>query len=107
MSTIFRCTIAVNLFSIPSAALPNTTTFTSIDVPGALVTVARGINPQGEIVGWYVDSATQRQRGYLWSKGEFTWIDVPGATHTIVHANNAVWSENSTFRLRHCQAASR
>jgi hypothetical protein len=50
-------------------------TFVAIDVPGASRTAALGINPQGEVVGWY-DSGDQ-VHGYLFDRGEFTTIDPP------------------------------
>ena len=33
-------------------------TFTTIDVPGAIFTQAEGINPAGEITGFYCDDST-------------------------------------------------
>jgi uncharacterized membrane protein len=50
-------------------------TFTSIDVPGADQSDARGINASGQIVGHY-HSAQDGDRGYLFSNGVFTpiWI---------------------------------
>jgi probable HAF family extracellular repeat protein len=53
--------------------------FTTIDVPGASLTTAAGINDHGQIVGAYVDSTGQRH-GYLDTNGRFTTIDPPGAT---------------------------
>ena len=52
--------------------------FTQIDVPGAIFTIATDINPQGEIVGFYLDSSFNLH-GFLLSNGVFTTIDVPGA----------------------------
>jgi uncharacterized membrane protein len=58
--------------------------YTQIDVPCAacprgiaLSTSAQGINPAGDVVGAYTDSAGH-QHGFLLSRGEFTTIDVPG-----------------------------
>jgi hypothetical protein len=53
-------------------------TYTTIEVPGALATVAFGINPRGDIVGTYVD-ASFRSHGFLLRDGSFTTIDYPGA----------------------------
>lgn len=55
--------------------------FTTIDYPGAVLTNAWGINPGGEIVGVYMDTAGQ-QHGFLLSGGQFTSIDYPGAIVT-------------------------
>src|SRR6266508_408447 len=54
--------------------------FTSIDVPGASFTEAFGINPEGNVVGSYLNAAGLH--GFLLSKGAFTTIDVPGASFT-------------------------
>src|SRR5579872_1412976 len=59
--------------------------FYTIDVPctacpGGIArsTSAQGINPAGNIVGFYVD-AIGMSHGYLLSPGQFTTIDVPGS----------------------------
>jgi probable HAF family extracellular repeat protein len=54
--------------------------FTTIDVPAAFgsQTEPYGINPQGDIVGYYSDSSGNTH-GFLLSRGKFTTIDVPGA----------------------------
>lgn len=52
------------------------------DYPGANgFTNAIGINAAGDIVGRYLDSANV-SHGYLFSKGQFTSFDCPGATFT-------------------------
>jgi hypothetical protein len=56
--------------------------FTQIDVPGAIFTIATDINPQGEILGFYLDSSFNLH-GFLLSNGVFTTIDVPGANFTL------------------------
>jgi probable HAF family extracellular repeat protein len=55
--------------------------FTTLQVPGAVLTNAQGINARGDVVGIYTDSAGL-QHGFLWSRGEFASIDVPGARVT-------------------------
>src|SRR5438034_6405193 len=52
--------------------------FTPIDVPGAFFTEPVGINPEGDIVGFYSNAIGAH--GFLLSKGAFTPIDVPGAS---------------------------
>ena len=61
----------------------------AIDVPCsacpggiARVTSAQGINPGGDVVGFYVD-AVGMAHGYLLSRGQFTAIDVPGALANV------------------------
>ncbi len=52
--------------------------FTSFDFPGALQTEATGINPAGDIVGIYQDTALA-VHGFLRRNGEFTSVDYPAA----------------------------
>jgi len=56
--------------------------FTTIDVPGATLTNAQGINHQGDIVGTYNDTAGQ-QHGFLRSGGQYRTIDIPNG-HAVV-----------------------
>jgi uncharacterized membrane protein len=63
------------------AALAADGVFTSIDYPGAMMTVGRGINPEGEIAGWYF-AADGSQHGYILQNGVFRTIDFPGASAT-------------------------
>ena len=56
--------------------------FSSIDYPGAVLTNAQGINPGGDIVGFYTDSSG-KQHGFLLSNGNFSSLDFPGATVTL------------------------
>jgi hypothetical protein len=53
-----------------------------------------GMNPRGDIVGFYCDREPCLTRsvdthGFVLSKGEFTSVDVPGAMRTVFLANNA------------------
>jgi uncharacterized membrane protein len=63
-------------------------TFTTIDVPGSSFTVASGINPRGQIVGFYPDNIPPKRHGFLYDAGAFTTIDVPGAIETLPFAIN-------------------
>jgi probable HAF family extracellular repeat protein len=56
-------------------------TFASIDFPGAVLTVASGINSGGEVVGRYQD-AMGKIHGFLLSNENFSSIDFPGAAAT-------------------------
>jgi len=61
-----------------SASRPEVTT--KIDVPGAVVTVASGINPDGVIVGWYclkLPCNALNTRGFLLDSTGLQSIDVP------------------------------
>jgi probable HAF family extracellular repeat protein len=53
-------------------------TFSTIDPPGSMGTLALDINASGNIVGNYL-TADGKAHGFLLSKGTFTTIDVPGA----------------------------
>jgi probable HAF family extracellular repeat protein len=53
-----------------------TLVFTTLDVPGATLTNAQGINHQGDIVGTYTDAAGQ-QHGFLRSGRQYRTIDIP------------------------------
>jgi probable HAF family extracellular repeat protein len=51
-------------------------------VPGALETVANGINDAGQVVGYYGDISGTH--GFLLDvDGSYTTIDLPGARETI------------------------
>ena len=54
--------------------------FTTIDVPGAGDTVAIDINPEGVIVGFYLDPPNFAFQGFLRARdGTITTFDAPGA----------------------------
>jgi hypothetical protein len=63
--------------------------YAAIDVPGATFTNAQGINPQGDIVGWYVNASSTH--GYLLRDGAFGKIDYPGAAYTDARGINMRW----------------
>jgi uncharacterized membrane protein len=64
--------------------------FATIDVPGASITAAHGINYLGQIVGLYIDNSGQIVGWYadgtgnhgFSGKDSFTTINVPGAEET-------------------------
>ncbi len=62
---------------VPCSAAPPTSCPNGI----ARQTVASGINPAGDIVGFFADGVGG-QHGFLLSGGSFTMIDVPGAVAT-------------------------
>ena len=61
---------------------------TTLDVPGAILTQANGINDSGQIVGYYYDAASY-QHGFLLDQGSYTTLDVPGSYGTYAHGINA------------------
>ena len=75
---------ACALFAPVRAA--GTLVFTTIDVPGAVLTNAQGINHQGDIVGFYTDAAGQH--GFLRSGGVYRTIDVPNGHGNLARGIN-------------------
>jgi hypothetical protein len=63
-------------------------TFTTIDVPGAVITNILGINTSGEMVGNYSAVSSSPSHGFLYSGGAFTFFDYPEADSTIPHGIN-------------------
>jgi probable HAF family extracellular repeat protein len=51
--------------------------FTTLQVPGSVTTLAAGINDLGQIVGEY-----DNKHAFLLSDGTYTTFDVPGASST-------------------------
>jgi uncharacterized membrane protein len=78
--------ICATAFFVPVRAA-GTFSYTTIDVPGATLTNAQGINHQGDIVGAYNDAAGV-QHGYLLSGGRYRMIDFPGARSTFARGIN-------------------
>jgi uncharacterized membrane protein len=75
----------IGLLSGLALSTPATTqTYTPIDYPGAVKTVATGINTGGTIVGDFciVCKNNERVDGYILSQGAFTQIDFPGSVFT-------------------------
>ena len=74
-------------------ALADSYTFTTITVPGAFQTHARGVNEAGEIVGTFNTSSTNDPgdaHGFIDLNGTFTTLNAPGFSGTAVGGvNNA------------------
>jgi uncharacterized repeat protein (TIGR01451 family) len=60
--------------------------FIDLDFPGAVNTVARGLNDSGRVVGYYEDTGFITH-GFEWD-GTFTSLDVPGANVTDAYGIN-------------------
>ena len=60
----------------------------TIDYPDAVLTIANGINSQGDIVGWYQDTGG-KTHGFFLGIGGFVSIDYPQATYTDTWAINS------------------
>ncbi len=61
--------------------------FQSIDFPGAVLTVAQGINDLGQIVGSFQDGDAV-DHGFVLSRGVFHQVDFPGSIDTQCHGIN-------------------
>ena len=86
MTTWQMLTAVVLVLSIPGLASAQFD-FTTIDVPGSTRTAANA-NSTHEVVGEF-DDADGNTHGFVLSKGEYTQIDVPGASVTTVNGINA------------------
>ena len=65
--------------------------FTTLDVPGAVLTVAEGINNPGTIVGVYLNDIVNFIRhGFVLNNGVFMKVDVPDAQQTEINSINAI-----------------
>jgi len=63
--------------------------YTTFDVPFAIgITSPQGINSAGQIVGRYLDRASQNH-GFLLDGGSYTGIDVPGALQSVAMGINS------------------
>ena len=87
--------------------LAQTFTFTTFDVPGAVLTIAQGINARGDIVGFYNDAGLKRH-GFLMRDGVFTTIDNPALSITFTmsatHLSSiALEPTGKQFRPRLCK----
>jgi probable HAF family extracellular repeat protein len=51
--------------------------FTTIAAPGGRETVLFGINKRGTVVGSYTDDDAHAQRGFVYSNGAFSPVDLP------------------------------
>src|ERR1700736_868778 len=72
--------------SITSAAFGQGGTYTTIDYPGATLTLAWSINKTGDIAGSYTLAGVTH--AFRLTGGQFTTIDYPGATSTDARGIN-------------------
>lgn len=80
--------LVLSLVLVTSAgALGLTYAFSQVDAPNSNLTMAFGINMWGTIVGRYVD-ASGGQHGFMFSRGQFTTLAVPGAGSTNARGIN-------------------
>jgi hypothetical protein len=91
-----RLILAIVLIS-PSTLLAQTFTYAAINVPGATQTEARGINNNGEIVGFYKTTTCQDYdikvpscptKGFKYVNGSYIKLMVPNSTATAIMGVN-------------------
>lgn len=85
------------ILALPSTLLAQTFTYAPINVPGAVATEARGINNNGEIVGFYktvactdydVKVPSCPTKGFKYVNGKFVKLMVPNSTATAIMGVN-------------------
>ena len=64
---------------------------TALAVPGAIVTLANGINNSGQVSGYFYDGTTAH--GFLYSGGNYNTLDFPGADRTEMRGAT-IWGES-------------
>jgi uncharacterized membrane protein len=86
---IFLSGLLLWVSSVARAAPPPDYVFTTVDVPGAQVTVVEGINDRGHVVGTSrIDIFDLESSGFLLADGVFSPISVPGARSTTPQGIN-------------------
>jgi probable HAF family extracellular repeat protein len=63
-------------------------TFTTVDVPGAVVTSVDGINTAGDMVGYYAEAGNGPASGFLYSGGNFAFLNYPSGNSTRAQGIN-------------------
>jgi probable HAF family extracellular repeat protein len=88
MTILAAIAAGAGLCAAASSADATAYTFTTIDVPGADLTRAFGINDAGQIVGSVENPSPGPPQGFVYSAGVFTPLNVPGASETDVRGIN-------------------
>lgn len=93
---MYRILLAGLCFALSSTCMADFA-YSPIDVPGAVATVARGINTSGEIVGFYQKTACSNYDmnvpncptlGFKYVNNTYTTVMVPNSTATAVNGLN-------------------
>src|SRR5262249_898763 len=83
VSAILLALLLATLITTPSNAGPDAPSFTTLDAPGAGLTLVHGINNRGHLVGSSrAGGPAGDSRGFLFDKEIFTAIDVPASPQT-------------------------
>lgn len=70
-------------FSTPDKGV----SFTTLDFPGALLTLSSSVNNAGDVVGFWQDAGS-RYHGFLWRNGAYESLDFPLANATAAYGIN-------------------
>ena len=94
---MYRLLLAIVL-ALPSTVLAQTFTYAPINVPGAVQTEARGINNNGEIVGFYRTTTCSGDydikvpacptKGFKYVNGSYIKLMVPNSVSTAIMGVN-------------------
>ena len=88
-----RSILSAVLLALSTASFAQTFSYASINVPGAVATEARGINNNGEIVGFYKIASCQDYdikvpscpvKGFKFVNGTYVKLMVPNSTSTAI-----------------------
>ena len=83
-----RYLITINItLGLPLVALGDNSAFTAIDFPDATGTQSWGINPRGDIVGFYT-LADKSSHGFLFNGERYTTIDFPDSAVSLLNGIN-------------------
>jgi probable HAF family extracellular repeat protein len=74
-------------FGLPFLTFADESAYTAIDFPDASATQAWGINPRGDIVGFYT-LPDKSSHGFLLNGARYTTIDFPGSAVTLLNGIN-------------------
>ena len=74
----------------------NNGTFTTLNAPGANLTLPTAINDRGEVAGGYQDSSGTH--GFVYENGTFTTLNAPGASATFATPSTTVARSPETTR---------
>ena len=72
---------------LPLSATAASYSFTTLNAPGAVKTIAYSINAFGQVAGYYLD-ASNNYHAFVESNGVFTTLNVPGAYGTYAQSIN-------------------
>jgi probable HAF family extracellular repeat protein len=94
-----------SLTQAQSSPNPLNLTFTTIDVPGTVITNVEGINTSGVMVGNYATTSNGMAHGFIYDAGNFTEFDYPNADSTLPFGINDSGIISGSAYIRNSTAA--